>query len=481
MRHLLRVCAGLAILFASHADQAGAEPDKTVKFDVYPRNFTVDISGPYPGGKAPLSVTDGAVHFPAAALTSTVAAVDLEIKAPGRQPYAATVKRADLMKSIWPSTQLILTPDNAIVSLQDTLHFHGLALAGGGAVLAAGLAMAFAGMKRSKQGLHDASKTNTRLAAEVRDKQYAEQEQQRQLLILQRWQNERGFDESSGGGALFGPYKALRHLGQGGMASVYKVVRSADWGKPDAAIFALKTIREKLDSDHGIQQRFRRESEELRRCEHPGVARYVDSGEDAQGRPYLAMEFLSGGSLENVTDWSLERVLRVGIDVGKALAYLHSRNVVHRDIKPENIMLSPSGEVKLADFGLAVDRRNDANLTKTGEIVGTQEYLAMWSIMDSAQRAEEGKQDQYALGVTLFKLLTGYTPYQGENPQKTASNVAMGRATPLRHYLPTASPELEAILARMTNADKDKLYPNIQEAVQALQNVLDHETGRRAV
>jgi serine/threonine-protein kinase len=205
-------------------------------------------------------------------------------------------------------------------------------------------------------------------------------------------------------GAVVGPYRVVSLLGEGGMGSVYRAVGE------DGVDVALKLVKPELASDPVFRKRFDREASAAERVSHPHVVPVLDKGEH-EGRPYLAQQFLKGGTLEQLIEkegpLELTLVVRLCLEIGGGLDALHEAGLVHRDLKPANIMLNGSGSAHITDFGLAKIR--DASiLTKAGQALGSMDYMAPEQI-----RADEvsGQSDVYALGCVVFECLSGKPPF----------------------------------------------------------------------
>jgi serine/threonine-protein kinase len=212
-------------------------------------------------------------------------------------------------------------------------------------------------------------------------------------------------------GAAVGPYHVLRPLGHGGMGSVYVAERTDG---SFAQTVALKLVRAGLAPT--LTARFRAERQILARLEHPHIARLIDGGVAADGRPWLAMEYVEGEPITAYCDrkrLSVNERLALFEQVCEAVAYAHRNLVVHRDLKPSNILVTPEGEVKLLDFGIAKLMEEETPFTvaetRTGVRVMTPEYAAPEQVRGESVSTAT---DVYALGVLLYELLTGRRPYR---------------------------------------------------------------------
>ncbi len=272
-----------------------------------------------------------------------------------------------------------------------------------------------------------------------------------------------------------GNFRVTEVLGRGGMGEVFL-------GERDDGQFvqrvALKVIQHHAP---GLVRRFLEERRILAGLEHPGIARLIDGGVTAQGRPYLAMELVKGKSLDQYCDaqgLGLDQRLDLFRSVCEAVTYAHQHLVVHRDLKPSNIMVTDDGRVKLLDFGIAkVLTPSDApGLTRTGESVMTPEYAAPEQTRGAAVTTVT---DVYALGVVLYLLVTNRRPYElrGKSPAEIErvvceveplrpSVAAAGTALQWRRRLPG---DLEAIVMMALRKEPGRRYPS----AMALQADLD--------
>jgi serine/threonine-protein kinase len=204
-------------------------------------------------------------------------------------------------------------------------------------------------------------------------------------------------------------FRIVEQIGAGAMGLVYRAVDERN-GRPAA----VKVITgEAGGRGHAGGERFIREAEILQKFRHPNIVRFLGGGQ-YRGTLYIAMEFISGGTLEELLaqreflPW--HEVVELAIPICEALHYAHEKGVVHRDLKPSNLMISDQGQVKLTDFGIAKDLDAEA-LTATGRTLGTAAYMAPEQITGGAPISH--KTDLYALGCVLYQMLTGRTPFSG--------------------------------------------------------------------
>ncbi len=282
-------------------------------------------------------------------------------------------------------------------------------------------------------------------------------------------------------GSTLGPYRLVREIGRGGMGTVYLAERSDGEFVQHAAIKVLRPGLEGRESE----RRFRQERQILARLDHPGIARLLDGGTTAEGTPYFVMELVAG---EPCTEYCDERQLGVGgrlelfLEVTTAVQYAHRQLVVHRDLKPSNILVTREGRVKLLDFGIAKlleEDPADTGLTSAGRQVLTLSHASPEQIRGEPVTTAS---DVYSLGVLLYELLTGRSPY---GPAGTS------RATLERAVLETEPPppsagrelsrDLDAIVLKTLRKAPAERYPSVEAFAQDVRSYLEGRpvTARR--
>ena len=200
-------------------------------------------------------------------------------------------------------------------------------------------------------------------------------------------------------------YRLVRPLGSGGMADVFLAHDSI----LDRDV-ALKVMSTRYASDDEFVERFKREAQSAAALTHPNIVSIFDRGASEDGTYYIAMEYLSGGTLK-------DRIMRKGalpartaaavaLQIAEALQAAHERGVIHRDIKPHNILITESGDVKVTDFGIA-RAASSSTMTRTGSILGTAHYISPEQAMGEHVGPSS---DLYSLGVVLYEMLTGELP-----------------------------------------------------------------------
>jgi serine/threonine-protein kinase len=203
-------------------------------------------------------------------------------------------------------------------------------------------------------------------------------------------------------------YDVQEIVATGGMSTVY---RARD--RLLERYVALKVLHDSHLADADTIERFRHEAQAVAQLSHPNIVTVIDRGE-SDGRLFIVLEYVEGEDLKTLLErhgrLPVRRTLELAIEIGQALAFAHGRGVVHRDVKPQNVLLNRDGIPKVTDFGIARSAAVEG-LTQTGTILGTSDYIAP----EQASGAQAGpRADVYSLGVVLFELLTGATPFDGD-------------------------------------------------------------------
>jgi serine/threonine protein kinase len=266
----------------------------------------------------------------------------------------------------------------------------------------------------------------------------------------------------------FGRYEILGELGRGAMGVVYKALDPQI--NREVAIKTISLVGLNAAEEREYRARFYREAEAAGRISHPGIVTIFDIGTEEETRaPFIVMELVSGGSLEDSLvrgdrKLNLESALRLATELAQALDCAHGHGVVHRDLKPANILLTQEGHAKIADFGIA--KLNLANITLLGNSLGTPSYMSPEQLNGEAV---DGRSDLFSLGAVLYTVLTGYKPFQG-NSVLTVSFKVVNRnpvpATVLNSQLPAA---LDHIIGRAMSKDPATRYQTGAEMAADMQ------------
>jgi len=276
-------------------------------------------------------------------------------------------------------------------------------------------------------------------------------------------------------GRTLGHYEILELLGEGGMGAVYKA-RDTRLGR----LAAVKIMRPDRAGDSEQKRRFLREAQTASALNHPHILTIYEIDADA-GLDYIAMEFLSGGTLADAIACGplhAERALRLAAQVADALAAAHAAGIVHRDLKPANIMMSAEDRVKVVDFGLAKPIEPAPHtavtaeaLTAEGTIVGTAAYM---SPEQAAGRTVDARSDLFSLGTILYEMLAGRRPFRGDSLASTLAAILRDTPEPVAG----AAQEVSRLLERSLCKDVDRRFQSAAEMKQAIEACLAAPPGR---
>lgn len=276
------------------------------------------------------------------------------------------------------------------------------------------------------------------------------------------------------GTLIDGRYEIVGPLGSGGMGQVYRArrVRLGDE-------VAIKVMHAATDGDDELAQRFIRESQSCARLRHPGIVGILDFSVDAQNRPYLVMELLSGPSLrEELELGPFEPAVALAVleEVGAALHMAHEQGIVHRDLKPANIVAHryESGErvYKVIDFGLAalIEGSDDTRLTTPFAFLGTLSYAAPEQLRGEPV---DRRTDLYALGVIAYELLTGRRPFNADNKMTLMNDVLSTAPVPPGESRRGLSPDIDTVLLRALAKDPSERFATVEALITALKGAID--------
>jgi serine/threonine-protein kinase len=261
-----------------------------------------------------------------------------------------------------------------------------------------------------------------------------------------------------------GRYRIQRKLGAGGMADVY-LAEDQELGRR----VAIKILNGRHANDDQFIERFRREAKNAAALNHPNIVSIYDRGE-AEDTYYIAMEFLDGRTLKELIVSRGAAPINVAIEYARqilsALRFAHRHGIVHRDIKPHNVLVDAEGRVKVTDFGIA--RAGTSQMTETGSIVGTAQYLSP----EQARGGEvDPRSDLYSLGVVLYELLTGKTPFDGDTPVEIAMKHLSNAPKPPSSLRPEIPAELDKVVLRALSKNPDERYQSADEMEADLERV----------
>jgi eukaryotic-like serine/threonine-protein kinase len=267
-------------------------------------------------------------------------------------------------------------------------------------------------------------------------------------------------------GDQFDRFQIQGHIAHGGMSDIYRA-----YDVVNRREVALKIPEQSMIGDPAQFERFQREKDVLQTLQHPAVLHGLGTG-TYNRIPFLAMELVEGQSLRDYVTQNAplppEKAIPLIIKIADGMAYCHENDVIHRDLKPENILIRENGEPVIMDFGLALTkgahRVTYSNLSAT---MGTPEYMAPEQV--EGKRGDE-RTDIYALGTMLFEILSGQTPFFGDNTLAVMAQRMQASAPRLDKVKPGISPQLAAIVARTLLKDPQERYPTMRALIEALEN-----------
>ena len=261
-------------------------------------------------------------------------------------------------------------------------------------------------------------------------------------------------------------YRVDAPVAESGMASIYRATDLRD-----GRTVALKIPHAAMEADPMFFDRFKREDEIGASMDHPNVMRTYPVTE--RSRVYMVMEWVPGRLLRKILaeegKLPQERAIHITLQILNALQYIHSRGVVHRDLKPENIMVDNHDNVKLIDFGIA-SKEGSRRLTYAGfsQTLGTPDYISPEQV--KGKRGDQ-RSDIYAMGVMLYEMLTGRTPFTGPSPLAIMNDRLINHPYPPREANPEISPQLQEVIYRALERDPHNRYPDAHEFALDLQNL----------
>jgi eukaryotic-like serine/threonine-protein kinase len=271
-------------------------------------------------------------------------------------------------------------------------------------------------------------------------------------------------------------YEMQDPIGRGGMATIFRAV-DLRMGR----IVAVKVLREVYSSDPKFVTRFQREARAASALQHPNIVQVFDYGQSEESY-YIVMEFVDGTDLRRYLKrhgvLAVDRAVAIAHDVALGLGAAHRLGIVHRDVKPQNVMLNESGLVKLTDFGIASMYKDveAERLTTTGMTLGTVQYYAP----EQAQgEIVAPSADVYALGIVLYEMLTGRTPFDGDTPVAIAMKHIQDEPEPPSVYNPRIPPGLERVIMRCLAKDPRDRFKDGDTLAYQLENYSRPSAGRR--
>lgn len=273
-----------------------------------------------------------------------------------------------------------------------------------------------------------------------------------------------------------GRYEIVRELGKGAMGVVY-LAKDPLIGR----LVALKTIRMGQSSDDDdakeFQQRFVREAQAAGMINHPSIVTVHDIGQDeVTGTSFIAMEFVEGNNLREVLQQgkplTFDQIGDIVAQIADALDFAHAKGIVHRDVKPANIILLDGLRAKITDFGIAKIASGGANLTSTGQFLGTPNYMAPEQIKGAPV---DGRTDIFALGICLYECLTRRKPFGGDSLTAISYKIVHEPFPPLREINPQIPAAYEEVIAKCLEKEPGKRFQRARDVAAAIRSVIKGE------
>ena len=303
-----------------------------------------------------------------------------------------------------------------------------------------------------------------------------------QFITVNKAKRIRGQIDDRSGSQIPG-YQLISKLGKGAMATVYKArQRSLD------RLVAVKVLPKRSGENREFVERFYKEGRAAARLSHNNIVQAIDVGSSPDGHHYFAMEYIEGKTLYDVMQpppvgegkaFSEEDALDIGIQICDALAHAHQRGLIHRDVKPKNIILTPQGVAKLTDLGLArATDDKEAAESEAGKAYGTPYYISPEQIRGDVDI--DYRTDIYSLGATLYHLVTGRPPFDGETPSAVMHKHLKQPLVPADHINTNLSAGIGEIIDVAMAKNREERYRRTEEMLEDLQSVRRGEAPQHA-
>jgi serine/threonine protein kinase/Flp pilus assembly protein TadD len=270
-------------------------------------------------------------------------------------------------------------------------------------------------------------------------------------------------------------YRIIKKLGAGGMGEVYLALDT----KLDRKV-AIKVLPPEFLAEENLKKRLIREAQAAAKLDHPNICAIYDVNE-ADSHTFIVMQYIEGETLAEEMErkpLGVSTALTIAEQAAEGLAEAHAHGIVHRDIKPQNMMITPRGQLKILDFGLAKQMRSSDSvdfeaptatlLSSPGHIIGTMPYMSPEQLQGEPLDASS---DIFSLGVTLYEMLAGKHPFKDKSAAVTMSRILLGEPVPTEQFQAQVSPELQALLSKMLCKDKAARYQNAQDLLTDLKQL----------
>ena len=275
-------------------------------------------------------------------------------------------------------------------------------------------------------------------------------------------------------GDLLNQYRIENLVARSGMASIYKAT-----DMQSGQFVAIKIPHPEMEGDPVLFERFQREAEIGQMLDHPGVMKVL--AYNTRGQVYMVLEWVEGRLLRYIIHENKklppERAIKLTVEILDALDYIHRNGVVHRDLKPENIMVNTEDHIKLIDFGIA-GKSGARRLTfaKLSQVMGSPDYISPEQVKG---KRGDGRTDLYAMGVILYEMLTGETPFSGPNPFAIMNDRVLNNPVPPREVNPELSEALQEVLYRALEREPANRYSTANEFAWDLEHLDQVEPAER--
>lgn len=270
-------------------------------------------------------------------------------------------------------------------------------------------------------------------------------------------------------------YRIIKKLGAGGMGEVYLALDT----KLDRKV-AIKVLPPDLLAEENLKKRLLREAQAAAKLDHPNICSVYDVNE-ADSLTFIVMQYIEGETLAEKMErkpLGLSTALGIVEQAAEGLAEAHAHGIVHRDIKPQNMMITPRGQLKILDFGLAKQMRSSESvdfeaptatlLSTPGHVIGTMPYMSPEQVQGEPLDASS---DIFSLGVTLYEMLAGKHPFKDKSAAVTMSRILLGEPIPTEQFQAQVSPELRTLLSKMLRKDKAARYQSAQDFLTDLRQL----------
>lgn len=268
-------------------------------------------------------------------------------------------------------------------------------------------------------------------------------------------------------------YEIMSRIGSGGMADVYKAQ-----DRKLNRLVAVKVMKAEFREDTSFVSKFTKEAQAAAKLSHPNVVNVYDVGED-RGLYFIVMELIEGITLKNYIakkgKLSVKEATSIAIQASLGLEAAHNRGIIHRDVKPQNIIISTDGKVKLSDFGIAKSMNSN---TITANVMGSVHYSSPEQVRGGYSDA---RGDIYSLGITMYEMVTGRVPFDGDTTVSIAIKHLQEEIVPPSIYTPDLPYSLEQIILKCTQKNPDRRYQNVGSMIDDLKRSLIDPQGNFVV